>query len=146
MRVAVERKECGICARNSGSHVDRVIIHREVHQTAAPEWLPRIAPSVLCNTLLNTLPREVVLHFNRSNRQTIEQNNNIHRLVGCLGREMHLPGHSEAVGFITSLMFRVAAARWSKICELQVDTVEGDAVAQYLQRAAPLDQRGNLHR
>src|ERR1700758_946485 len=103
MRVAVERKEGGIGARYSGSHVHRVIIDCEVHQTTAPERLLGIAPSILCNALLNTpLSGEMVLQFNRNDRQTIEQNNDVHRLVGCLGREMHLPDHSEAVGFITS--------------------------------------------
>ena len=146
LRLAIERQECGLRAADVSCHVSRIVIDREVDEAAFPKRLASISLAILRNRMLHVLTGEMVFQFDGDNRQTIQEQDDINRLVRCLGREMDLAYHSETVAFVLSLMFRVAAGGRFEEGELHVDAIERHAAAQHFQRATFLNNRRDLPR
>jgi len=144
VRIPIKGQEVSIHPRQFGGHVSGVVIHGKVDEAAIPERFARVAAAVLGDGVMDVLRGEAVFEFDGEDGQAVEGDDHIQRLVGSFGREVELADDGEAVGLVACLMFGVAARGGTEVGELQVDAVEGDAVAQDFKRAAFLNETGNL--
>ena len=99
-----------------------------MHQAAFPERFIFIAPPVLGYGVLHVLVGEMIFKLHRHNRQAIEQNDDIRRLIRRSGRKMHLPHRGKAISLILRFMLAIAISRGFEVRQLQVNAAERHAI------------------
>jgi hypothetical protein len=108
-------------ASEVGCHVDQIRVNGKVRQAATKlkQRLARIAVvPVLAYSFLDILPLEGILQLNGEDGQAIEEQAQVEGQF-VIGLILELAHHTEDVGFIKLLQFRVQAAGWHKISQLE---------------------------
>ena len=126
-----------------GRHVDQFRIDGEMRKATAicKERLPRVAVGlVLADRVLDLLAGQRIFELGGENRDAVQEQHEIEALL-VLRAVAQLPHDGEQVAGMQSLRLFIEPARRTEIGELEFDPGIPDAVAQYVERAAPLDLR-----
>ncbi len=136
----VEGQEPRRLALQLGGHRDRIGVDREVDERAPPERdVLRIAVvAVLLDRVLDVLAGEVVLQLRRRDRNAVEEQAEVDRLVG-VGVEGKLARDGQPVGVVVSDQLGRDAERGLAIREADLDVLVADAVAQDIDRPPLVD-------
>ena len=142
----VEGQENRVGAGQLGAHHHFRLTDGEMHQCPAGEgqqWfdvttfrLRMTVETVLVDGIADALG-EVGFEFGRGHGHAIDEQHQVHRLVGVVERVMHLAHHAQAIGFIGRLNGRVEAERRLELHQGQrlLETDHLDTPAQHFQRA-----------
>ena len=136
----VERQEPRRLALELGRHRDRIGIHREVDERAAAErHVLRVAVvAVLLDRVLDVLAGEMVLQLRRRDRDAVEEQAEVERLVR-VGVERELARDGQAVGVVVGHQLRRDPERGLAVGEADLDVLIADAVAEDIDGAALVD-------
>ncbi len=136
----VERQEARGLPVEPSRHRDGVRVHREVHERAAGQrdvlWVAVVA--VLRDRLFDALASEMVLQLRRRHRDAVEEQAQVHRLVG-VGVEGQLPGHGQAIGVVVRRKLRREFKRRLAVGESNLDVLVTHAVPYHVQCATLID-------
>ena len=136
----VERQEPCRLALELGGHRDGIRVDGEMHERAPPERdVLRIAVvAVLLDRVLDVLAGEVVLQLRRCDRDAVEEEAEIDRLVR-IGIERELSCDGQPVGVVVGDQLRRDAECGLAIREADLDVLIADAVPDDVDGAALID-------
>ena len=139
----VERKEPGRLPFQLGSHRDGIGVDREVNQRAPTKGDVLRIPvgAVLLDCLLDGLPGQVILQLCGCNRDAIEEQAQVDRLIR-LRIKGQLAGDGQTVGVIVGNQFRSNAERWLPVREPDLDVLIADPVPDNVDGTALIDLLG----
>ncbi len=140
----VERQEARLRSHQVGRDVDQVRVHREVREAApvGEERLPRVAVGlVLPNRILDILSGQRVLQLGREDRDAVKDEHKVEALVVLLA-VMKLAHNGEEVRRVQTSGLLVEPARGPVVRHPELAARVLDALAQHVERAAPLDLAG----
>ena len=140
----VEGQEARPRAGKVRRHVHEVRVHREVREAAAvgEERLARVAVGlVLADRVLDVLRVERVLELGGEDRDAVQEQHEVEALL-VLRAVAELAHRGEEVRCMEPPGLLVEAARGAEVREPELAARVLDAVAQHVERAAPLDLGG----
>ena len=136
----VERQEPRRLALQLRRHRDRIGVDGEVDERAPPERdVLRIAVvAVLLDRVLDVLAGEMVLQLGRRDRDAVEEQAEVERLVR-VRVERKLAGDGQAVGVVVGDQLGRDPERGLAVREADLDVLVADAVAEDIDRPALVD-------
>ena len=140
----VEGQEARLRTGELGGDVDQVGVHGEVREAAAvgEERLARVAVGlVLADRVLDVLAVERVLELGGEDRDAVQEQHQVEALL-VLRAVADLAHDGEQVRRVQPPRLLVEPARGTEVGEPELAARVLDAVAQHVERAAPLDLGG----
>ncbi len=139
----VEREEACRLALQLGRHRDRIGVYGEMDERASPERdVLRVAVvAVLLDRVLDVLAGEVVLELRRCDRDAVEEQAQVERLVR-VGVEWQLARDRQAVGVVIGHQLRSDTECGLAVGELDLDVLIANAMPQDIDGPALVDLLG----